>query len=512
MLTSSGDYVSVEATTPLQEEHLIELADSPYHSVTPQSIRTSLRASTIDGVFAAIFINIAGGVLLSNFLVELDASTVQIGLLAAIPMVVNLIQPLGAYLADRTASRHRYGLWIFAPSRLVWLVLVLGIMLFTWQQSDLHQLIYWTLGVMIVSNTFAALGSASWLSWLAALVPRQLRGRYFGWRNSAVNLTVLISLPLAGFGVSAWPGGSIQGYGVILLLGILAGIVSISFQFFMQDVNPQIQRSLPKNTQRIQAKEAATSNRASEQSHSVLPSFWRDTNFLVFLLYFGFWAFAINLSSPFFNIYLLDNLALDIKWVTLYNSLASGATLLMLIVWGKLSDRVGNQPLLLGIGILVALTPLLWLGIGVSSASLWFWLPLLHIFIGGTWPAIELCSNNIQMEIAPIQQHSAYFAIAAAVAGGMGALGTVAGGYLAQFADYGGLKGMFVFSSVLRLVALLPLILVKEQQGKLVTQVVRALGAAAEPEVTLPAQSSGEDLELNELHCDRTSTVVNQNI
>ncbi len=503
MFTSSGDYVSLEATTPLMpEEHLIELVDSPSRSVSPQSIRTSLRASTVDGIFAAIFTNIAGGVLLSNFLVELDASTLQIGFLAAIPMLVNLIQPLGAYLADRTTSRHRYGLLIFTPSRLVWLVLVLGIMLFTWHQRAPHQLIYWTLGTVTVSYTLAALGSASWLSWLAALVPRQLRGRYFGLRNSAVNLTILISLPLAGFAISAWPGGSIQGYGVILLLGVVAGIVSISFQFFMQDVNPQAQCSLPKNT-RIEAEETAT---PSERSNGAQPSFWQDTNFLVFLLYFGFWAFSMNLSSPFFNIYLLDNLALDIQWVTLYNSLASGATLLMLIVWGKLSDRVGNQPLLLGVGVLVALTPLLWLGIGASPASLWLWLPLLHIFIGGTWPAIELCSNNIQMEISPIQQHATYFAIAAAVAGGTGALGTIAGGYLAQFADYGGLKGMFVLSSVLRLVALLPLVLVKEQRGKWVGQVVRAFSPAAKPEVTLPNKSTDEALELDELNRDRAST------
>jgi len=509
MLTSSGDYVSIEATTPLvQEEHLIELVDSPPHSVSSQSIRTSLRASTVDGIFAAIFINIAGGVLLSNFLVELEASTVQIGFLAAIPMVVNLIQPLGAYLADRTTSRHQYGLLIFAPSRLVWLVLVLGILLFTWQQRAPHQLIYWTLGVMTVSYTLSALGSASWLSWLAALVPRQLRGRYFGFRNSAVNLTVLISLPLAGFAVSAWPGGSIQGYGVILLLGVVAGIVSISFQFFMQDVNPQVQRSLAGNT-RIPAKETAT---AEEPSNGAQPSFWRDTNFLVFLLYFGFWAFSINLSSPFFNIYLLDNLALDIQWVTLYNSLASGATLLMLIVWGKLSDRIGNQPLLLGVGILVALTPLLWLGIGANPASLWVWLPLLHLFIGGTWPAIELCSNNIQMAIAPLQQHSTYFAIAAAVAGGTGALGTVAGGYLAHFADYGGLKGMFVFSSALRLVALLPLVLVKEQRGKWANEIVRAFGAAAEPEVRLPAPSSDKDLGVAESGMNPRGIGTSQNL
>lgn len=475
MLTSRGDDVSVEATTPLsQEEHSIQLAEAS-RSGPFKSIRSSLRASTIDGVLAAIFHHVAGGVLLSNFLVELDASTVQIGMLAAIPMLVNLLQPLGAYFADRTTSRHHYGLWIFAPARLVWLVLVLGITLLTWRQSDPHSLIYWTLGVMLVSHILSALGSASWLSWLAALVPRQLRGRYFGFRNSALNLTILIAVPLAGIGVSAWPGGTIQGYGMMLLLGVIAGVVSMGFQFLMRDVNPQVQRSLL----------AATNvGSAAETSTPIQPRIWQDTNFLIFLLYFGLWAFSINLSSPFFNIYLLDNLSLDVRLVTLYSSLSSGATLLLLVVWGKLSDRVGNRPLLLLVGILVALTPLLWLGISTSSTSLWLWLPLLHIFIGGTWAAIELCSNNIQMAIAPVQWHSSYFAIAAAVAGGGGAVGTIAGGFLAQFSDYGGLKGMFIISCILRFVSLLPLVLVQEWQDQSSSQ-IKVLTASTEPSVML---------------------------
>ncbi len=483
MLRANEDCASVAAEVSGQQttqpsEALVE-SPQPVPAELAQSIRSSLKASTLDAVFAAVFLNIAGGVLLSNFLVDLDASTVEIGVMAAIPMLVNLIQPLGAYLADRTTSRHRYGLRIFAPSRLVWLVLVFGIALSTWNQTNSHLLIYWTLGVTLISHILAALGSASWLSWLAALVPRQLRGRYFGFRNSTSSLTILICVPLAGLGISAWPGGPIQGYGVVLLLGIVAGTVSIGFQFFMRDVNPQQQLASGDRGRLLQTPDGPSP--AQDSPARTQASIWQDTNFLIFLLYFGVWAFSINLSSPFFNIYLLDNLGLDVRWVTLYNSLASASTLLMLVLWGRLSDQVGNRPLLLLVGILVAVTPLLWLGIGNGPASLWIWLPLLHIFIGSTWAAIELCSNNIQLAIAPIQQHSSYFAIAAAVAGGAGALGTVAGGCLAQLIEYRGIVDVFVISSILRLLALLPLVLVHEQQGQSLIQIFRALSAGSRP-------------------------------
>jgi len=31
-----------------------------------------------------------------------------------------------------------------------------------------------------------------------------------------------------------------QGYGVVLFLGVVVGLVSLGFQFFMVDLNPQI--------------------------------------------------------------------------------------------------------------------------------------------------------------------------------------------------------------------------------------------------------------------------------
>ena len=79
--------------------------------ISKQEVRSTLKASTLDGVFAAIFESATTGVLLSNFLLQLGASSVEIGIFSAIPMVVNLLQPLGAYIADRTTSRHWYNLF-----------------------------------------------------------------------------------------------------------------------------------------------------------------------------------------------------------------------------------------------------------------------------------------------------------------------------------------------------------------------------------------------------------------
>ena len=437
--------------------------------ISKQAIRPSLNASTLDGVVAAVFSATTGGVLLTNFLLKLGATSVEIGLLSSIPMMVNLLQPVGAYIADRTTSRYQYSLWIFGPSRLLWLILVLLIAWVSWSGADPHQLVFWTLGIMFVSSILAALGSSSWFSWIAALVPPRLRGRYFAVRNSAASLTNLFSVPILGFAVSAWPSGIIQGYDVILFLGIVAGILSLVFQFFMVDVNPQL--PLPAHHSSKVQSSLSPEETASSQHGSIL----RDTNFLKFLLYFGMWMFAVNLSAPFFNLYLLDDRGLNLGWVTFYTSLTAAANLVMLILWGKLADRVGNRPLLLLVGIVVAVTPLLWLGVRANEVSLWVWLPLIHILSGGTGAAIDLCNNNIQMEVAPVERPSKYFAIAAAVGGIGGGLGSTVGGFLAQLNYMGGLSGLFALSAVVRLIALLPLVFVQEPRSQSVVKVMQFL-------------------------------------
>ena len=423
---------------------------------TKNDIRTSLQASTVDAIFASIFSLSTGGILVSNLLVELGATPVIFGMLSSIPMLVNFIQPVGAYISEQTTSRFQYSLLTFGTSRLLWLILVIGIFANNSSLLNSQQLVVLTLSIVLFSNLLGGLGSASWLSWLAIIVPRRLRGRYFGIRNSACNLTNLICIPLAGLVISHWYGGTIQGYGLVLFLGTICGIISLFCQYFQADVNPQLQ-----NQYSLHGCENPPEDICKEETNwiSIIE---QNSKFLLFLLYFSIWMLAVHLSAPFFNFYLLDTLDLDVTLVTIYSSLQTGANLLVLILWGKLADRIGNRPILICVGVLVAITPLLWLGIGNHQLDFWLWLPLLHIFTGVTWAGVDLCSTNMYLGITPAKNKSIYFAIVAAVGGVSGALGTTIGGFIAQNPDFGGLLGLFALSSLCRLLGLIPLIFVQE--------------------------------------------------
>ncbi|KAB8330390.1 MFS transporter [Scytonema tolypothrichoides VB-61278] len=491
--------ISLETATPLApiipeiaiSEPTVVPSSTPSSTVLKKNaIRISLRASTVDSVFSSIYLTIVTGVLLSNFLVELNASPVILGMLTSIQLLVNLIQPLGAYLSERTTSRFRYALFTNVTARILWLFLLIGIAALSFGYINSQQLIVLTLVIVLLTHMSQGLGNASWLSWMSVLVPRQLRGRFFGLRNSVSSLTHLICIPIAGLIVSKWPGGTLQGYGVLVLIGTLSGLIGIGCQYFQVDVNPQTQHtsvlgSFVKNaisgdtensSQTTDTQpETIENNTHSVPDSSVIKGLLNNFNFLMLLLYFSFQMFAANLSAPYFTLYMLDNLHLDVSFVALYASFHAAANLVMLIFWGKLSDKIGNRPILILVGILLTLIPLCWLGIDVSFFSIWLWLPLVHMLIGGVWAGIDLCNNNIQLAIAPVKQQSIYFAMAAAVSGASGALGATIGGFIAQNPSLGGLPAVFFVSSVFRLGAIIPLFFVQEPQRKSLTQVIQTL-------------------------------------
>jgi MFS family permease len=443
----------------LQTDEALEISPA---RVPTKAIRHSLKASSIDGVFAAIFSNLTGGVLLSNFLVDLQANSFEIGILAAIPMIANIVQPIGAWWGDRASSRQHFCTKIYVPARLVWIFLLVGIWLHHQQLLDDRTMAIWTMVVVALSHILAGLGSPTWLSWMAALVPRQLRGRYFGIRNTAANLTSLIVVAIAGFGVANYPGGELTGFAIALAIGIIAGIVSLMCQWQMVDVNPQERRGARKN--KIETAPTPATVEIVDRSESAISTIRQDKHFQGFLWCFGAWTFALNLSAPFFNLYLLQDLSIDVGSVTLYNSLTSVANLAFLIPFGRWSDRVGNRLPLVVMGLVMTVLPLLWLGIGTDPLSLWVGLPLLFILNGGATAAIELCINNLQLEIAHDRHHqSQYFGIAAAIAGFSGAAGTVVGGGLDTIDALGGLTSLFIISSVLRLLASIPLLIYKHE-------------------------------------------------
>ncbi|MEL6815537.1 MAG: MFS transporter [Cyanobacteria bacterium J06598_3] len=488
--------LTLEATSNSSDQERAQVARRP-------TVRKSLRASTLDGTFSSAFENVVRGVLISNFLLGLGAGAFEIGLLTSIPMMAHLLQPLGAYFSEKTTSRHVYCLWVYGISRLLWLLPAGGIFLFSHGIVDAQWLTFLTMGVLALSNLLDSMGSASWVSWMAVLVPAQLRGRYFSFRRSLASLTALLTIPVGGWLVSSWMGGEVEGYGIVLIIAVLMGLASLGFQFWIRDVNPKQEAMALETQQPAERSPSVTTQQAvnAEEKESDAQKVTNKTgvlgdrtlnnsqlpNFLILLLFLGLWTFGLNLSKPFFNFYLLDTLQLDVKWVTIYGGLVYGAYLLMIMLWGRLADRIGNRPVLMLNCLLTAALPLIWIYTDTSMRCVWLVLPLLHLLQGSTFAALELCLANIQLELAPPARQSGYFAIAAAIMGITGALGTTAGSLLAELPSFG-LPLIFALSALVRLVSITPLCFVKEARSISICQMLRQQWDAL-PKLTSPSKA-----------------------
>lgn len=156
------------------------------------------------------------------------------------------------------------------------------------------------------------------------------------------------------------------------------------------------------------------------------------------------------------------------------------------MLWGRLADQIGNRPVLIINCVLVATIPFMWSYVGGGLYSVWLALPLLHMAQGGTFAALELCLANIQLELAPLHQQSVCFAIAAAVMGVTGAIGTTAGGYLAELSAVG-LPALFAITAVIRLVSITPLLFVKEDRAWSIRQLLDQQRQRI-PEILQPAR------------------------
>jgi predicted MFS family arabinose efflux permease len=187
---------------------------------------------------------------------------------------------------------------------------------------------------------------------------------------------------------------------------------------------------------------------------------FRDANFRRFLIFSLAWNFAVYFTAPFFAVYMFKSLKLSYTAVATYAVLSSAADLASAQLWGRLSDRETNKPILLFTSFFAALIPYGWLFTTSESHLL---LGFLHVEGGLFWAGIRLCTGNLVLKLAPASSRSIYFSTFNAVAGLMAVIAPILGGFALKFLP-SVLKGLqlgwnpflilFFVSSTLRLASL----------------------------------------------------------
>lgn len=384
-------------------------------TLTEEEIQIGLRSVIKDGLTTHIMVTLTGGVFLVAFALKLGASNLVIGLLAAIPPLAQLIQIPSIYLVEKYRIRRVITVYSTASSRIFWLFIALIPFLFSIKAGLTFLIVAFSL-----KTALGAVSLCSWNSWMRDLVPQERLGVFFSKRTSlAMGLSIPIALA-AGFYIDYWkklfPDYELYGYSILFFIGFLAGMLGVYFISTIPEPRMAPVEGKPK------------------LFNLILQPF-KDENFKNLIFFLGSWNFAVNLAAPFFTVYMLKRLQMDMSFIIALLVLSQLTSLAFLRIWGRFSDRFSNKSVLGVSGPLFMLCILAWTFTTLPEKYI-LTIPLLiaiHIFMGISTAGVTLASGNIGLKLAPKGHATAYLAANSLVNSLMAGTAPVLGGMLADF-------------------------------------------------------------------------------
>jgi len=364
----------------------------PKDQLTEEEIQYGLKQIIRNGIANQAMGTLIGGVFLVAYALKLGASNFTIGLLAALPPLIQVLQIPSIYLIEKVRKRKLICIVSCLISR-SFLLLMASVPLFFTGHGGLAFLF---IGLFF-HTAFAALSGCSWNTWMRDLIPDNILGSFFS-KRMAISMTLGIALSfLAGFYLDYMPKyfgeNEVYGYALLFAAGFLLGMVET---FFLAKIP---EPTMPPVT-------------GKRNFFKILGQPFKDTTFRKLLVFLGSWNFAVNLAVPFFTVYMLIRLGLSMSVVIGLSILTQIFSVMFFKIWGRFSDRFSNKSVLTVCGPMYMFCILGWAFTTMPEKYVLTYplLIMLHIFMGISSAGINLASGNIGLKLAPKGQATAYLA------------------------------------------------------------------------------------------------------
>jgi len=238
-------------------------------------------------------------------------------------------------------------------------------------------------------------------------VPIEGRGRYFGTRNFIMGVAGMAAALLIGQMITQI--GEPLGYQVAFILAAVLGVISMSF--FARIKDPLA--------------EDKTLHQIQSNFKDIFVSLRGQKHFILFCVFTAIWNFSINVSGPFFTVFMVDTLhftAAMIGVATVSNTIAN---LLVQRRIGSLADRWSNRNVAIIFLFAIPFVPLVW---GLWARQYWQVI-LIEAISGLFWGAYNLVNFNTLLTHTPVKQRARFSAfyqivVTLSLAGGA-ALGSI---------------------------------------------------------------------------------------
>ena len=373
-----------------------------------------LRLILYDALASEAMGTLTTGVFLVGFALALGAGNFAIGVLAAVPFCVQLLQIPAVLLVERFRARRGISVWSTAVGRTFILAAAAAPVLGS--SFAVATLIV----ALAIYQAMAAIAGCAWNSWMRDLVPSSQYGLFFGRRTMATTaLSVTLAL-LGGVLVDTWksyvPNHTVFGYSILFVIAAVVGFIGTYLLYITPDTPmPSMERIA--------------------NPFAVLLAPLREINFRRLIIFLSSWNFAANLAAPFFTVYMLKSLGYSMTTVLALTIGSQLANLAALGMWGTLSDRFSNKAVLEIAAPLYLACTFAWTFTGLSwvQPMVLYLLIVIHVLMGIATAGVGLASGNIAMKLSPVGQATAYLAANSVVSACFAAAAPILGGL---FADY----------------------------------------------------------------------------
>ena len=391
----------------------------PLPEIDEEERRRGLGNMTRQAVAASGADGMASGGFLAAFALILGASNLHIGIMAAIPFVMQPLQLAAILVVERLRLRKAVAVTAYFLSYATWVPVALLPFLVDVPHPRAVTLMLLFIALRGVSNAFV---NPSWNGWLRDLVPPDLMGRFFARRLRVATIASATAAIIAALYIDWWktsgPSAEIFAYSYAMLFGsVVLGFGAVGFMARM----PEPRMAVPEG------------GRPSVFSSLGAP--FRDRNFRQLIRFLFLWNFVAQLAVPFFTVYMLTKLGMGLTWVVGLGVLSQLANVLFLRVWGPFVDQFGSKSVLSLSSSLYFLVILGWTFTALPEKHA-FTAPLLvalHMLMGIASAGINIATTTIRMKMAPRAQAMTYLT-AASLAASLGAgVSPLLGGAFADF-------------------------------------------------------------------------------
>lgn len=359
---------------------------------------------------------LAVGAFLTAFALELGASNLIIGVLAAVPHLCQLAQIPAVLVLEKVRDRRR----VYGISGLIARPMMLVIGFAAFLPND------WAITIIVVAFTLRYLAGAflscAWNSWMRDLIPDEDMGEVFGRRQQImIGVGVILTLIAATF-VDYWQTLTGQpqkyAYTVIYCLSFIGGMYAVYAARHIED--SPMPPAEPGDNLLVQLREP-----------------FSDKNFRRLITFLGSWNFAINLAAPFFTVHMLKKMGLDVLTVMLLATSSQVVAYVTVSQWGNLADRFSNKAVLGACAPLFVFCIFLWTFTTMPEMHV-MTIPLLifiHIATGIASAGVTLSSSNLTLKLAPRGRATGYLSASAIVNAAAAGTASMVGGLTADVFD-----------------------------------------------------------------------------